>query len=309
MSANKSIDNNTIISVIKKNSNIEIESVKYLGGGSFGRVYKCVDKNSKPYAFKVFLTSDIAEKEAFALRALAQNNSIKIPEVYFVTTDRNNAPFDCMLFEFIDGKDALLNPALLFASKKKRQEFADIVIDAQLSIHNIKSEKFGPIDNPVYDNWMDFYRPFAQNIYNDAIEKNKEGKFDKYVLDIMKEAWKEFDNIFTDEVTEACLIHGDLNVMNIMIDKNLKPIAFIDPLNSMYADREYDLFQLMNLTGDHFHLYDNYKSKFKVSEKCDLKCAFYRLWNEAMVYLNTGTYTGFIMKSAIKYMKKQLKTL
>ena len=308
MSNNISLNNSTIISVIRKNSGIEIESVKYLGGGSFGRVYKCIDKNSKPYAFKVFLTSDIAEKEAFALKALAQNNSIKIPEVYFVTTDRNNAPFDCMLFEFIDGKNGL-SPSLLFASKMKRQEFADIVIDAQLSIHNIKSDKFGPIDNPVYDRWLDFYRPFAQKIYNDAIEKNKEGKFDKYVLDIMKDAWKEFDNIFTDEVSEACLIHGDLNVMNIMIDKNLKPIAFIDPLNSMYADREYDLFQLMNLTGDHFNLYDNYKSKYKVSEKCDVQCAFYRLWNEAMVYLNTGTYTGFIMRSAIKYMKKQLKTL
>ena len=303
-----SLNNSTIISVIKNHSGIDIESVKYLGGGSFGRVYKCTDKNSKPYAFKVFLTPDMAEKEAFALRTLAQSKSIKIPEVYFVTTDRNKSPFDCMLFEFIDGKNGL-SPALLFASKKKRQEFADIVINAQLAIHNIKSDKYGPIESPIYDTWLDFYRPFAEKIYKDAIEKNKEGKFDKFVLDIMHEAWKEFGNIFTDEVTEACLIHGDLNVMNVMIDKNLKPIAFIDPLNSMYADREYDLFQLMNLTGEHFGLYDNYKSKFKVSEKCDQKCAFYRLWNEAMVYLNTGTYTGFIMRSAIKYMKKQLKTL
>ena len=303
-----SISSNTIISVIKENSDIDIKSVKYLGGGSFGRVYKCTDRNDKPYAFKVFLTPDMAEKEAFALRSLAQSKSIKIPEVYFVTTDREKSPFDCMLFEFIDGINGL-SPALYLASKKKRQAFADIVIDAQLSIHNIKSDKFGPIENPIYDTWLDFYRPFAQKIYNDAIEKNKEGKFDKYVLDIMKEAWKEFDNIFTEDVYEACLIHGDLNVMNIMIDKKLKPIAFIDPLNSMYADREYDLFQLMNLTGERYRLYDNYKSKFKVSEKCDLKCAFYRLWNEAMVYLNTGSYTGFIMRSAINYMKKQLKTL
>lgn len=309
MSSNTSLTNSTIISVIKKNSGIEIKSVKYLGGGSFGRVYKCIDKNSKPYAFKVFLTPDMAEKEALALRTLAQSKYIKIPEVYFVNTDRNCSPSDCMLFEFIDGKDAFLNPSMFLASKKKRQEFADIVIDAQLAIHNIKSNKFGPIENPVYDTWMDFYRPSAQKIYNDAIEKNMVGKFDKWILDVMKEAWKEFDNIFTEEVSEACLIHGDLNVMNIMVDKNLKPIAFIDPLNSMYADREYDLFQLMNLTGERFGLYDNYKSKFKLSDKCDLKCAFYRLWNEAMVYLNTGSYTGFIMRAAVKFMKEQLKTL
>ena len=302
-----SLNDSTIISVIKNNSDIEIASIKYIGGGSFGRVYKCTDKNSKPYAFKVFITPDMAEKEAFALRNLAQCNSIKIPEVYFVTADREKSPFDCMLFEFIDGTNAFFNPALFLASKKKRQEFADIVVDAQISIHSIKSNKFGPIENPIYDTWMDFYKPFAQKIYNDAIEKNKEGKFDKYILDTMHEAWKEFDSIFTDEVSEASLIHGDLNVMNIMVNKNLKPVAFIDQLNSMYADREYDLFQLMNLTGERFGLYDNYKSKFEVSEKCDLKCAFYRLWNEAMVYLNTGRYTGFIMRSAINYMKKQLK--
>ena len=304
-----SISNSTIISVIKENSGIEIESVKYIGGGSFGRVYKCVDKASKTYAFKIFLTPDMAKKEADSLRLLGQNKAIKIPEVYFVTDDRSRSPFDCMLFEFIEGKDALMNAKLLLAPKAKRQEFADTVINAQLEIHKIKSDKFGPIDNPVFDNWMDFYRPFAEKIYNEATEKNKSGKFEKWILDVMKEAWKEFDNIFTDEVSEACLIHGDLNVMNIMIDDNLKPVAFIDPLNSMYADREYDLFQHMNLTGNRFGLYEDYKSKFRVSEKCDIKCAFYRLWNEAMVYLNTGKYTGFIMKAAVNYMKKQLKTM
>ena len=79
----KSLNDSTIISVIKDNSDIEIANIKYIGGGSFGRVYKCTDKNSKPYAFKVFITPDMAEKEAFALRNLAQCNSIKIPEVYF----------------------------------------------------------------------------------------------------------------------------------------------------------------------------------------------------------------------------------
>ena len=304
-----SISNSTIISVIKENSGIDIKSVQYIGGGSFGRVYKCVGKDLKPYAFKVFLVPDMAKKEADSLKLLAQNEMIKIPEVCFVCSDSGSSPFDCMLFEFIEGKDAFMNPAMFLASKKKRQEFADIVINAQLAIHNIKSDKFGPIENPVYDTWMDFYRPFAEKIYNDAIEKNKSGEFDEWILDIMKEAWKEFDSIFTEEVSEACLIHGDLNVMNIMVDKSLKPVAFIDPLNSMYADREYDLFQHMNLTGNRFGLYENYKSKFKVSDKCDIKCAFYRLWNEAMVYLNTGKYTGFIMKSAVNYMKKQLKAM
>ena len=61
------------------------------------------------------------------------------------------------------------------------------------------------------------------------------------------------------------------------------------------------------MTGNCFSLYDLYKKKYKVSDKCDIKCAFYGLWNEAMVYLRTGKYTRFIMKTAIKRMKKELK--
>ena len=303
------INTNDILSVIKDYFGIEIESIKYIGGGSFGRVYKCVDKTSKPYAFKIFLAPDMVEKEALSLKMLAAGKAIKIPEVYFTLTKNENIPFDCMLFEFIEGKSALMNAKLLFASKKKRDKFADSVVDALLEIHKIKSDKFGPIENPTYDKWLDFYKPFAQNIYDNAIEKSNEGAFDKSILEVMHRAWAKFDYIFSEEVTEACIIHGDLNVMNIMIDDDLKPVAFIDPLNSMYADREYDLFQFQNLTGNCFKLYENYKSKFCVSDKCDLKCAFYRLWNEVMVTLNTGSCTNFIMRACVKNMKKQLRTL
>ncbi len=54
---------------------------------------------------------------------------------------------------------------------------------------------------------------------------------------------------------QACLIHGDLNVMNIMTDKKLHLTAIIDPLESKWADPEYELFQLRNLTGNCFKLY------------------------------------------------------
>ena len=108
---------------------------------------------------------------------------------------------------------------------------------------------------------------------------------------------------------EACLIHGDANVMNIMTKKPFELVGFIDPLDSMYADREYELFQLSNLTGNAFRLYQTYKSKYPVSAKCDLKCAFYSLFQEINCYLRNGRYTGFIMRAAVKRAKAQLKTL
>ena len=70
----------------------------------------------------------------------------------------------------------------------------------------------------------------------------------------MRAAWEKFDVVFSEEVKEACLIHGDLNVGNIMVGKGYNINGFIDPLNSAYADREYDLFQFDNLTGKRFFL-------------------------------------------------------
>lgn len=121
--------------------------------------------------------------------------------------------------------------------------------------------------------------------------------------------WAKYDFIFEGEVTEACLIHGDANVMNIMTKKPFELVGFIDPLDSMYADREYELFQLCNLTGGAFRLYETYKAKHPVSQKCDLKYAFYALFHEINCYLRNGTYTGIIMRSAVMRAKAQLKTL
>jgi fructosamine-3-kinase len=92
-----------------------------------------------------------------------------------------------------------------------------------------------------------------------------------------------------------------------MVDDNLIPVAFIDPLNTMFADREYDLFQLKNLTGNVFRLYELYKQKYPVSKNCDIKCAFYALFNEAMVYIKTGRYTRVIMLNTIHNMNKELR--
>lgn len=298
-----------IKTIIKSQANINIVNIKLLGGGSFGKVYKCTDDKQNVYAFKIFLVESMAVNEANSLIFLNKNNVIKIPEVYFVKEKDDTTPFDCMLFEFIEGENALFNLKLLLASKKQKKVFADKVTDGLLAIHSIKSDKFGKIDGTSYNTWLEYYKPYAKNILEKAIEKNKQGNFDTYILKIMLHAWDKFDTIFDEDVTEACLIHGDINVMNIMVDKSLLPDAFIDPLNSMFADREYDLFQLQNLTGNCFNLYNTYKKKYNVSKNCDVKCAFYSLWNEAMVYENTGRYTGFIMKKAVNNMKKFLKIL
>ena len=200
-----------------------------------------------------------------------------------------------------------MNFALLFKPRKQKERFASAVCDALIALHSNTSPKFGYIENPQYDSWQDFYFPYAQDIMNGAEKLRAEGRLKKYIYATLKALWANYDYIFSDEVKEACLIHGDANVMNVMTKKPFEFVGFIDPLDSMYADREYELFQLSNLTGNAFKLYQTYKSKYPVSPKCDLKCAFYAVFHEVKCYLRNGRYTEIIMRAVVRNAKKQLK--
>ena len=94
-----------------------------------------------------------------------------------------------------------------------------------------------------------------------------------------------------------------------MTDNNLENISVIDPLESKWADKEYDLFQLRNIGGDSFHFYETYKKKFQVSEKCDMKCDFYALFNEVYCYITSGIKVDFILTPLVLRMKKDLKNI
>lgn len=295
--------------MISENMDAGISALRFIGGGSFGKVYKADLNNHTTVVIKLYMVDGIAKKEAESLKLLSKNKVMKIPYVYFIKEKNRSFSYDCLCMEYISGTNALFNIKLLLSSQETKKKFADSVVDGLLAVHSVKNDKFGYADNPEYNTWNEYYKPFADDIYNKALSANKAGKFDTYILEVMTAAMQKYDDIFDKNVKEAVLIHGDINVMNIMVNKSLLPEAFIDPLNSMYADREYELFQLQNLTGNCFKLYDTYKSRYKVSEKCDLKCAFYGLWNEAMVYLKTGRYTGFIMRTSVNRMKKELKKL
>lgn len=283
-----------------------VKKIKYLGGGSFGRAYKVTFQDDKKIVIKFLRANDMLEKEVYDLGLLAANCTVKIPRVLFSLKADDKVPVDCYGMELITGKNAVFSIGLLLKSKRNRKQFADEVTTALHNIHCHKNEKFGDTLCPTYTYWLDFYKPYAEQILNKAEEMSSKGELPKKVIDTMREAWKKFDIIFSEEVSEACLIHGDFNVANMMIDKKYKLSGFIDPLNSMYADREYDLFQFDNLTGKRFFLRQTYIEKYGASKYCDAKCAFYGLFHEVYSYIKSGMLVNFIMNPLVKNMKKRL---
>lgn len=296
--------------VISERFSQQANKIKYLGGGSFGSAYGIKFDDGNSIVLKFLRAKDMLNKEVSDLNLLSSKCPIKMPEVLFSRKADEKIPLDCYAMQRIEGKSAFCAWSMFLQSKRKRKAFADQVTSALHQIHCCKNDKFGNTLSPQFTDWTeDYYRPFAQTILQKAEEMYSAGEISQNIINALRAAWNKFDVIFSEKVTEACLIHGDLNIANIMVGKNNKITGIIDPLNSMYADREFDLFQLDNLGGKRFFLRKTYIEKYGASKYCDAKCAFYALYQEVYCYIKSGALLNAIMSPLIKNMYKRLAQL
>ena len=292
--------------VISEKLNKKAVNFKFIGGGSYGRVYKVVLADGQVIAVKGYMLPGMHTEEAHQLELLSKNTSVKMPEVLFTYEDDNTA---VLAMSFVEGQN-VLNPMFLLKSKAQKQQFAEDVISGMLEWHSVKNDKFGSLSNPVYDSWYDFYKTERQEPWLKALkELSDKGKFSKKNMNLLFEATEIFNKL-PEEGSEPVLIHADLNIMNIMADpKTLKLIAFIDPCGSMWADREYDLFQFRNMWGDAYGLYETYKRRCGASKYTDFRVAYYGAMLEASMRLKGGHIVPLWEDLNFARLKKEMKKL
>lgn len=283
----------------------EALSIKFIGGGSNGKAFKCILPD-KSIVVKAFRIEGMMEKEAAHLKAITGSTSVTMPEIYFTHSDSEVALLGMGLIEGTN----VLSPSYLFKSKAKKRAFAEEVINNLLEIHSVKGEKFGSLMNPTYDSWTEYYEkehivPKMQGL-KELCNKGKYSKKSYALLEKAAEIYKEKAR----EPECPVLIHGDINIMNIMADpKTMKLNGFIDPAGYIYADREYDLFQLLNMWGNSFYLYETYKKHYRLSEDADFRIAFYGALNEASCRLSGGLIMPLWEILCNKRLKKEINKL
>ncbi len=295
-----------IAEITPEKLNKEIRRIEYIGGGSFGKVYGVSMADGTKIAVKAFREKGALQKESGQLGVLSMHTKVQMPEVLFVYEGNESA---LMGMTFIDGKN-VLNPLFIFKSRRQKEKFSNDVADAMLEWHSVKAEKYGYTDNPQYDSWKDFYIEEKQKPILDGLSSLADkGKYSKKNLALLKAATKIYNSL-PDESQAPVLIHGDLNIMNIMADpKTLELIGIIDPIGSIYADKEYDLFQLRNMWGDAFGLYNTYKLKSNLSEYVDFRIAYYGAMNEASCRLGGGLIMPLWEILCNNRLKKEMKKI
>lgn len=295
-----------IAEVVPKELKTEVSELDFIGGGSNGKVYKVLTADGRKIAVKAFREKGAQQKESNQLILLSENTHIRMPEVLFLYDDGESA---LMGMTFIDGRN-VLNPLFVLKSKAQKKKFADDVVSAMLEWHSVKGKKYGDLNNPQYESWKEYYINEKQKPWlNGLSELADKGRYGRKNLGLLMSATDIFNSL-PDEAEAPVLIHGDLNIMNIMANpKNLKLIGIIDPSGSIWADREYDLFQLRNMWGDCFGLYERYKLLYNHSEYTDFRIAYYGAMNEAAQRLGNGLIMPLWEILCNNRLKKEMKKL
>ena len=262
--------------------------VRRIGGGFYADVYKFDFQNKETQIIKVYKSQGIMEKEVSQIQLLSKYALFPMPEAIWTHIADDDFSKDILAMNYLEGENGG-NAFYLNPSKKAR--LSEQVVDNLIAFHNVHNpDGFGQIDSDkCYKTFNEYYKEKAVDILNMAKKLHNDGQLTDYVLSIVSRAVENFDKIFYLPITESSLIHGDYNMWNIMIDKkNCKVTAIIDPCGCMWADSEYDLYQLNNANGKHLKLFETYAKKKTLSENCSQKMAFYELFTEIEHYHNSG---------------------
>lgn len=294
--------------LIEVKLNCKVLEFTAVGQGAVGEVYKAVvDKSPYHIAIKIAKNKQIMEEECSNIEFIRKNADIKLPSVYFTVEANADFPFNIIGMEYFDGK-SVDNKSFKHKPKSQKIAFCEQAVKNIEKLHSVNNCKFGKINNAIYDNWNDYYKPFSHKVIEFAENEVREGRFIAKVAKIMRKAFDNYDNIFDEAVGEPVLIHGDYWTPNLIADiETMELIGVVDPFNIMWADKEYELFTMVVGFGKRYGMYEIYKSRNKITVKCDLKIEFYALFSEVYWYTLTKHYHAGFMKYKAKQLAKQMK--
>lgn len=231
------INNETIKKLFETAGIIDITEITPLGAGEYNSVYLII-ANGKEYVIKIApnnndcsLTyeNELMRSEIFWYQTMKKNTSIRIPEIYFVDFDKKIIPSDYFIMEKIEGYQ--LDKMTLGKSEKENCAAEKAKMVSQ--IHNIKNDKFGYIQNGLYDNWYLALVAIVETLIKDAERKNKKSNRGIMLLKYIEKYKDVLQNV------ECTMVNFDLWDPNIICkrDNNAIEYAWIDPERSFWGDR------------------------------------------------------------------------
>lgn len=240
------LDDSTIKAICEKAKIKNIKSIAPLGAGEFNAVYEITA--DKKYVLKIAPDSstpvltyekDMMQTEVYWYDVIKNNTNIKVPDVYYTDFTKSLVAADWFIMEKLEGRQR--NEISINKTESERKA-AQMIAE----IHNIKNDKFGYVQNQLYDNWYDALYNMINNLLFDAKKMNKKSKNGEQLFSYVV----KYKNIL--KAVRCCMVNYDLwdpNIICCYNSKNEMEFQWIDPERSFWGDRIFDFVCLGNLIG------------------------------------------------------------
>jgi fructosamine-3-kinase len=203
-------------------------SVRPLGGGCIGEVYRAELEEGTPLVAKVDREGEShLEREAYMLRYLREKSDLPVPEVYYGSET-------LLLMEFVEGTSHFSNKAERHAAELLAR-LHGITAD---SYGHERDTLIGALDQPNLPtkSWTEFFRD--HRLLHIAHVAHEAGRLPVEDLHRVERFSEKVDELIEDPNPPA-LIHGDVWSANVLA-RGDRVTAFLDPA-IYYADPEIEL--------------------------------------------------------------------
>jgi hypothetical protein len=237
------INNSQIQSIFSKAGFGDADDITPLGKGEFNAVFSVSAYNKesserREYVIKIappddftvmHYEKDMMATEEFWYKTVQESTPVKTPQIYFSDYSRDliNAPY--IIMEKIHG------PTLDRLPKELKPEAFKQIAFISGHLHNVKNNRYGYIQNELYDNWYDAIRSMTEAVIKDCITKNKSTKHGKRLLGYID----SFKDVLIK--AECCMVSFDLWEPNVILMNDGADNVWIDPERGFWGDPVMDL--------------------------------------------------------------------
>jgi aminoglycoside phosphotransferase (APT) family kinase protein len=246
------VDHGTIVKLFENAGIAGAENIVPLGAGEFNSVYS-VDAAGNRYAIKIapkesakILTYEkqMMAQEVYYYSLMAAQAKISVPEIYYSDFSKTEIPSEFFIMERLEGEQ--IDQAAL--SDQQREEVEKKLTGMVAKMHAVKGDRFGYLQNGLYDNWHLALQAIASNLIEDCKGLGKKTKRGQKLLTYINLNRQVLESV------ECSLINFDIWPPNIFCDwvDDTFNLSWIDPERCLWGDRVADFVCLdfMNMELD-----------------------------------------------------------